>query len=432
MSLLLTALENPARMRNGIPGVEPRLSTADLPSPPTAPPVDSLAIEPMGRSAADNAGRPEDPENGLGDERVSAMAAAHSTRWGMRHRGSQLVVACALLTAIGYGGLLYIDGGNPDWLNHVPWQPSDSRGAISTTPAQFDAITPEDVPVPVDPSAVADASPLRAVEHTTAPTQGRSGPVALEAGAEASHQRPLASQSASQSASTDRARDGTSATDDAAPADPGSVAAQGGDALASIVRSAVLDDDHALRNAWYALAAGNDREALRLYRSALQRSSVRSDAMLGVAAALTHLGLHDQARRHYLTLLEIEPSNAAARSNLLALRIRTGDSPSEQEILDLIDEEPSDFLYAVLGHIRAAGHRWSDAREAFEIALRLQPDGAVHAFNLAVSLEQLGQVEPALGYYRRAASLSDTTVRPEFDRELLARRITVLSHASGN
>jgi len=430
MSLLLTALENPASMRHGVPGVEPRLNTADLPSHPSAAQVDSLAIEPMGRSAADNAGRLESAADTWADDHDSPTAARISTRWGIRHRGSEIVIACALLGAVAYGGLVYIEGRHPDWLTHAPWQSSNARGASSTTPAQSDANKPGDVPAPVEPSPVGE-SPPRSAESTSATTPttpGRSEPAPIEADAKASQRLPLASQPAQ----ADRTTDGRSGTHAAALADPGSGTAPDGDALASIVRSRARDDDHALREAWYALAAGKDREALRLYRSALQRGAAQPDARLGVAAALTRLGLYDQARRHYLAVLELDPSNAAARSNLLALRVRTGENPPEQDILELIDEEPSDFLYAVLGHIRAAGHRWSDAHEAFETALRLQPEGAIHAFNLAVSLEHLGRLEQALDYYRRAASLADTTVRSDFDRELLLRRITVLSHESGN
>ena len=431
MSPLLTALEKPASMRNGIPGVEPRLRTSDLPPHLAAASDDSLAIQPMERPAGDNTGGAESAAGSWAEDHASTKAPGNSTQWAMRHRRNRIIIACALLAAIACGGLVYIEVEHPDWRNHAPWQSSSERGASATIPAQSDAIKTGDLPAPVEPSPVGDASPLRLAESTTVPrrtTPGRSEPERFEADPKASQRESLANQPAK----SDRMTNGKSEPDAAALMDPESVTDQDGHALTSIVRSKALDEDHALRNAWYAFTAGKDREALHIYRSALQRGSVRSDAMLGAAAALTHLGLHDQARHHYLTVLEMDPSNAAARSNLLALRIRTGENPSEQEIIDLIAEEPSDFLYALLGHIRAAGHRWSDAREAFETALHIQPASAVHAFNLAVSLEHLGLMEQALDSYRRAASRGDTTVRSEFDRELLVRRISMLSHAGGN
>jgi len=429
MSLLLTALENPASRRDGSLGVEPRLGTAQLSAHPAAASYDAMGIEPMVRPAGDDAHAPEGAADFWTDEPASRAARKSAPGWGMRHHGGRIFVGCALLAAIAYGGRLYVEGGYPGWLDHAPWPWREARVASSNNSAHSDAIHPHELPAPIDPLPAGGASPMLSAENPIAPPRTAPGnSTGAPDVSDSLPRRPVPQTSPPLRANHTSAD--ISETVAAALPDPESRVAQDGDALESIVRSRRPEGDQALHNAWFALAAGKDREALHMYRSVLQTGPARSDAMLGAAAALTHLGLHEQARRHYLRVLEIDPANAAARTNLLALRVRTGENPSEQEILALVDGEPSDFLYALLGHIRAAGNRWIEARVAFEIAYRLQPASAVHAFNLAVTLEHLGLPESALDYYRRAAALGESIVRSEFDRQLLVHRITVLSHAS--
>jgi len=431
MSMLLKALDNPVSRRNGIAGVEPRLSTQESSAQPAMAAYETMGIEPMVRPAGYDAQAPEGAADLWTDEPASGVVRKDPARWGMYHHKGKIFVASALLAAIVLGGRLYVEGEYPDWIDHAPWPWRDARVGSSTALAQSGANHPRGLPIPIDPLPAGGASPLRSAESPMAsPRTTPGGSTPAPHVTDAMPHRPVPQTSLPARAHHDT----TEASETVAAAPPAleSRAAQDGDAPASFVRSRRLDGDQALQNAWYALSAGRDQEALQMYRSVLQKGPAHSDAMLGAAAALTHLGLLEQARRHYLSALEIEPANAAARTNLLALRIRTGENPSEQEILDLVDGEPSDFLYALLGHIRAAGKRWSEARVAFEMAHRLQPRSAVHAFNLAVSLEHLGLLEPALDYYRRAAALGDHLVRSELDHQLLMRRITVLSHAGAN
>lgn len=174
-------------------------------------------------------------------------------------------------------------------------------------------------------------------------------------------------------------------------------------------------------NAWHALRSGRYAEALHLYQAALDDDPKNVHALLGLAAIMP-----DAAQALYRQVLELEPGNVAARANLIALQIEAGIEPSEGEISELITRQPSDFLYALLGHVHARQQRWPQAQEAFFEALQLQPSDAGHAYNLAVSLEHLGQRAPALDYYRRALGTGES--RADLNHAHIMQRIAHLSH----
>ena len=50
--------------------------------------------------------------------------------------------------------------------------------------------------------------------------------------------------------------------------------------------------------------------------------------------------------------------------------------------------------------------RWSEAQQSYFLAYSNAPTNADYAFNLAVSLDRLGQNKLALDYYQRALGMS--------------------------
>ena len=200
------------------------------------------------------------------------------------------------------------------------------------------------------------------------------------------------------------------------------------DAVQVVRRSDARDDD-SLQRAWNALATGQARAALALYRQVLARQPDHIAAQLGEAAALSRLGLPDEATRRYRAVLEREPEHPVARANLLLLRAAAGEAVLEPEVRDLLSEQPSAALYALLGHLRGRDGQWSAAREAFLAAHHLEPDRADYLFNLGVSLEHLGEPDAALANYRRAAGATGANVPASVDAAIIARRIAALSDA---
>ena len=78
----------------------------------------------------------------------------------------------------------------------------------------------------------------------------------------------------------------------------------------------------------------------------------------------------------------------------------------------------------LLGNLYAENRRWRDAQQAYFEAARLQPQNADYNYNLAVSLDHLGQGAAAADFYKRALA---ATSKGQFDTAAVDRRIRALS-----
>lgn len=171
----------------------------------------------------------------------------------------------------------------------------------------------------------------------------------------------------------------------------------------------------ALRSAYEALSAGDYRTAEPLYEQ-LARSDPRNiDVLLGQAALAVQRGDTDAARNHYMAVLRLEPSNAVAQGVLLAIFGRADYPTAELRLKELTSREPVAFLYQALGTLYAEQGLWPQAQHAYFQAHRLEARNANHAYNLAVSLEHIGQRAQAAVYYRRAVELARARPTSAFD-----------------
>jgi len=192
------------------------------------------------------------------------------------------------------------------------------------------------------------------------------------------------------------------------------------------VRPSSLAVDPLLDQAYDAYQRGDLSAARDSYQRLLSREPNNRDALLGLAAIDLRLGNVETAEARYLRLVELDPRDAQAVAGLAALRGPIDPAASESQLKNLIAVQPDAMnLYFTLGNLYARQARWSEAQEAFFKAYTSDPENADYAFNLAVSLDQLRQKNPALDYYRRALALSDK--RPGgFDRAQALTRVQEL------
>ncbi|MCX7626868.1 MAG: tetratricopeptide repeat protein [Methylophilaceae bacterium] len=183
--------------------------------------------------------------------------------------------------------------------------------------------------------------------------------------------------------------------------------------------------------AYQAFTAGDDAAAARLYRQLLQADPRSVDALLGLAAIAARQDKGDEAAGYYARALELDPKNTVAHAGLTALVGGSDPVAAQSRVKSLLARQPDDaYLHAVLGGLYAEQNQWNDAQQAYFQAFRLDPGNAEHAFNLAVSLDQLGKTELALDYYQRALELL-TGKGGNVDRAALESRITQLRSALG-
>ena len=137
------------------------------------------------------------------------------------------------------------------------------------------------------------------------------------------------------------------------------------------------------------------------------------------------------ARRAYQQHLTAHPADAAALQGLARLVMQevAGGGARQAaiaELQDLQQRQPQlGRLYYALGHVYAADAQWSLARAEFQHALALEPLEPDYLYNLAVSLDQLQQPQPALQFYRLAQAAARER-SASFDQAQLKARLAAL------
>lgn len=179
-----------------------------------------------------------------------------------------------------------------------------------------------------------------------------------------------------------------------------------------------------LMSAYQAYSAGNYNEAQGLYKRVLQRDTRNVDAMLGLGAIAERQGRMNDAFGWYQKVLEVDPKNAVALSAYA--NYAQDDQSKALKLKSMLADNPNDAnAYAGLGAHFAEQSRWAEAQQAYFDAFRLNPS-AENAFNLAISLDQMGKPALALPYYKQSLDLVTSTPSTTIDINALQARITAI------
>ena len=182
--------------------------------------------------------------------------------------------------------------------------------------------------------------------------------------------------------------------------------------------------DALLSNAYLAYRNGKFEQAQQLYREALNLDSNNTDALLGLAVIAQRRGVDSMAAHYYAKVMALDPRNAVANAGMSAL---VTDDNRESRLKTLLNEQQdSASLHFALGNYYAGQARWGEAQPAYFDAYKLEPDNAELAFNLATSLDHLGQKKLAAQYYERALQL-DAGNHAGFDHAKISKRIEELT-----
>lgn len=182
--------------------------------------------------------------------------------------------------------------------------------------------------------------------------------------------------------------------------------------------------DPLLNDAYLAYRNGQLDEAQQLYLSLFRKDAGNMDALLGLAAIAQQRGENRMAAQYYARVLALDPRNALAHAGMSAL---TTDENNESRLKTLLREQGnSAALHFALGNLYAEQSRWGEAQQAYFNAYTLEPGNAEFAFNLAVSLDHLGQGKLAAQHYQRALQL-DPSQRAGFDHAQISQRVQELS-----
>jgi tetratricopeptide (TPR) repeat protein len=178
--------------------------------------------------------------------------------------------------------------------------------------------------------------------------------------------------------------------------------------------------------AYDAYCAGNDNEAQKLYKQALQRDGLNADALLGLGAIASRQGRIADAGGWYRKVLELDPKNTTALAAMADVQQLQDPQMGESRLKSLLAKSPNDAnLNAALGNLYADQNQWSAAQQAYFEAYRLN-ESADNAFNLAVSLDQMGKPKLALPYYQQALQMAQQSSASNIDKAALEARIAAI------
>ena len=392
MSLLMKALEKAAKDR-----VDARTEAG---APAAAPARAAIELEPI--AAAPETSRPDPAPQAAPPARAQAAAptreqtqAATVLQAGRRApagggeylRAHPLLVfgTIAAVIAVAAGIYIYLQIFNPGLFSRQPPAPRGPQPIIAQTPAPA-AAAPAALPLPAAP-LLQESPPESVPAPAPQPPGGKPQPAA-----------PAAAP---------------------APA-PGS-------AITISRGSAEPVVNPLLAEAYAALDANQLDQAQRLYNQLLRAEPKNLDALLGLAAIATQQGNHEEAIRHYLRMLELDPRHALAQSGLIGLLGRADPLSAESRLRQLIARAPSAHLYFTLGNLYADQSQWAAAQQAYFQAHHLEPANPDYAYNLAVGLEHVSQPRLALGFYRRAVQLAAARSRANFNVAQAQERIGKLA-----
>lgn len=182
-----------------------------------------------------------------------------------------------------------------------------------------------------------------------------------------------------------------------------------------------------LMAAYRAFNAGDDAAAQELYRKVLRTDVRNVDALLGMASIAQRQDRNQDATGWYNKVLEVEPRNSAAQAALVELAGQADAVTTESRLKNLLAQQPNvAHLHAALGGAYTERGQWPAAQQAYFEAHRLDPANPEYAFNLAISLDQLGKPSLALEYYKKTLALMQRTSNTTIDRHQLELRISQL------
>lgn len=182
--------------------------------------------------------------------------------------------------------------------------------------------------------------------------------------------------------------------------------------------------------AYAAYVAGDFDTAKQRYESILAERSEQRDALLGLAALKLRDSDRAGAHKLYRQVLKRDPNNPTALAATLSIEGGQGDEVTASRLKLMLDEGvDSGFIYFSLGNLYARNNRWSDAQQAYFEALKNYPNNPDYNYNLAVSLDRIGQRRAALKYYEAAINLTDAH-QASFDPANAIARIHAINASS--
>lgn len=149
------------------------------------------------------------------------------------------------------------------------------------------------------------------------------------------------------------------------------------------------------------LVNGDYKAAVESYDKVLAKETTNTYALLGKASALHKMGKKLEARLEYETVLQRDPTNREALSNLLGLLSDDAPEDALRELLELSKQYP-DYapIAAQIGLLQAGRGAYPQSLVYLERARRLDPSNLSYMYNYAIMLDNTERWEAAAEMYK--------------------------------
>jgi len=183
-----------------------------------------------------------------------------------------------------------------------------------------------------------------------------------------------------------------------------------------------------LGKAWSAYQLGDYNTAEAAYTKVLQREANNRDALLGMGAIAIKKGETARARAAYINLLQLDPRDSIANAALVNLEKSQTDTLTESKLKFMLQRQTdAPHLHFALGNIYAQQQLWPEAQKSYFNAWQGNNKNADYAFNLAVSLDQIGEKKQASRFYQASLKLAQGQ-NISFSIETVETRISQLEN----
>lgn len=188
------------------------------------------------------------------------------------------------------------------------------------------------------------------------------------------------------------------------------------------------DVDTRLTVAREALAQNNNRPALQLFNDLKKKYPKDKRILMGRAVALQKLGQYEAALAAYEAVLNNDPKNLEALTNMLGLLKLKDPALALEKLEQLREAYPYNAdITAQLGISYGGAGRFEEALRLLDMAEALNPGSAYVLYNKAVLYDKMGHSRQAGDLYRQIIRLAaDGDLDQELPLDAIKRRLAVL------
>jgi Flp pilus assembly protein TadD len=155
-----------------------------------------------------------------------------------------------------------------------------------------------------------------------------------------------------------------------------------------------------------AIKLGRYSSALELYEQLYKKTPRDKRVLMGLAVSQQNSGFTESAIATYEELLKIDPKNHNATANMLGLISQEYPAVAYRKLMDLWRKDSSNpAIAAQLGLASAEAGHTEEAIRFLGVAASIEPNNALHFYNMAIVTDQAGAHKDAVDLYQKAMEL---------------------------